>query len=51
LTIRKALCAAEALRSAIYTEWGVTDEQVREHVENLKMLYGDDEDDEENAEH
>lgn len=47
LIISKALCAAKALRSAIYTEWGVTEEQVRKHVENLKMLYGDDD---ENAE-
>jgi hypothetical protein len=43
LTIRNALCAAQALRNAIYSEWGVTEERVQKHIENLKERYGGDE--------
>lgn len=43
LTIRSALCAAQAIRNGLYTEWGVTEERVRQHIEDLKSCYGDDE--------
>ena len=46
LTIVQAHSAAEAVRNALFKEWGVTEVEMNRHMQELKELYGDEKTDE-----